>query len=99
MARQQKYCNKWQSGRLISEACTASCEACNEGPSPTNPPTKAPTSGRDFDPTSSTITNDEMWYDDDGNMIHANRCGSISPEKYGRYWYMVGSKASEKWVS
>jgi hypothetical protein len=102
-SRQQKYCNQTQFGRLISEACTAACEAsCTDGPpppTPTSAPTKAPTNERDFDPKSSTITNDKVWYDDDGNVIHANRCGSISHEKYDRYWYMVGSKSSKVWVS
>lgn len=109
LKRQQKYCNQTQFGRKIIEACTAACENCT-GPStpaptsaptkaPTSAPTRAPTNERDFDPNSSTITNDKVWYDDDGNVIHANRCGSISQEKYDRYWYMVGSKSSAKWVS
>lgn len=53
----------------------------------------------EFSPNSTTIKNNERWYDDQDVEIKANRCGTISRGKINGYWYMVGSESSHKFGS
>ncbi len=49
--------------------------------------------------SSSTITNNQVWYDDNDMPIKANRGGYINPKKINGFWYWVGSEAHSEWVS
>ncbi len=51
-----------------------------------------------FNVDSSTITNNEIWYDNTGVELKANRGGVIMAKKINDYWYWVGSEASATWV-
>lgn len=51
-----------------------------------------------FNAESTRITNNVIWYDDEGEPLKANRGGAISKKKFNGYWYWVGSEASSDWV-
>lgn len=48
-----------------------------------------------FDPTSTTVTNDEPWYDNHGNIIETGRGGKIS--FFDGYYYWIGSQPHSQW--
>jgi len=52
-----------------------------------------------YNPKSTIIRNDVIWYDEDHKIIKANRCGTISKTKINGNWYMVGSQSARKWLN
>jgi hypothetical protein len=55
------------------------------------------TSDNPFDVSSTTITNNVPWKDNNGRILETGRGGKIS--RFDGYWWWVGSQPAKVWVS